>query len=173
MKLEKKRGVHPLMKKDVDDLLMAGITPSSIIKILKRKFINNEDLMSLIPKKSQIVSRKITAKSKEKEKKEREANGEISIRESNRFFECQSVEEIAQFVINNPPPGYLHTDELPVSGSTSVPDSPLPNTLDTTSLPSHSPNNLAQTTLPHMIPIDSNPMKSSPILDSDSGSDEE
>jgi hypothetical protein len=69
LKMDLLRGVHPLMVIDVDEMLMSGVTPSQIIKALRAKYDGQTDMMSLIPKKTKIVSRKITARVKGPQKR--------------------------------------------------------------------------------------------------------
>ena len=64
LKLDRSRGVHPLMIMDVDEMLMSQIPPSQIIKTLKQKYEGQPDMLALIPKKTKVISRKITAKVK-------------------------------------------------------------------------------------------------------------
>lgn len=64
LKLDRSRGVHPLMIMDVDEMLMSQVPPSQIIKALKQKYEGQPDMLALIPKKTKIISRKITAKVK-------------------------------------------------------------------------------------------------------------
>lgn len=64
LKLDRTRGVHPLMIMDVDEMLMSQVPPSQIIKTLKQKYEGQPDMLALIPKKTKVISRKITAKVK-------------------------------------------------------------------------------------------------------------
>ncbi len=63
------RGVHPLMIIDVDEMLMANITPSQIVKALKMKYDGQPEMLALVPKKTKIISRKITTRVKGAQKR--------------------------------------------------------------------------------------------------------
>lgn len=54
------RGIHPVMKNLVDDMLRNGASPTEILNALRNKYEDDAEMLKLLPDKVKIVSRKIT-----------------------------------------------------------------------------------------------------------------